>query len=920
MANKIATTYTIQQLMSNQVAVSLKPTDIIGFVVEMPFTSTPNGWGTGSINFIYGDLIGFQTPAEFVDALNGWFNSSFSNHSVYDHTKDALVFGLDAEGYLTLEPRPNLGYQIVKVSAVNGPLSDFPDVKDLTTLLGISAVEKPGVPQCGTVKGDGVDVLFDMQRGEVLEIYYATPTGDELLASITRPDLQDKIAEETQVLQEISNCLISKLIVGTTTQSLLNPDDTETKPTFSPQNGGDTCAVVKFRLIPKSDALTRFYVKDNDVTGSRVVWPAPEQFNLLTLHLPAAFDLPEPEIPTDEFVKFRNRDGDTEHRVELVPTETEGVMATIVTKPDEPLELGQTSAGFGFCLSRDLCFETGKTLQIKVHGMFIQDLEARAFVRDKRRNTLIGEIEGFHVKSRVTLIEEIASQMRSTGLGVTVELNELWFNLIITNETSKNITLEILLPLVLNGYGQTVVETTGTANVEARPKLYGTANYSIGFCIANETQVAVPIGCAGSTPQIIIGPMEDYTGNVMNISVNDVDLGWHPPSQFKELLPPYGISMVPYNDSNDLAIRNGEGKLQVTRAYFVNTGNEYKRVRIGMNDVPPPSTNHTPENATLGYDVQTQWTTFCLAPASSNISCAGATNEAKTAGFWKSWKVWFNGIELKVPVYNTYIDPNGVRQGRDIEGYSLNIVAILEYLGVQVQVGEMNTTFTNHNTFDVRLEFQGFDGDPDDEFNDNDYGRIEIPAEIIGGFDNMNPTVQYGESNGPNPNLTDHFSFCLAAAKRFICTPTKSEWSNDITFDMVNLPNSAGGISVSLEDSGWNVGVNLTQNNTIEKFIQAAIAQMPPVNVEYRISETNPNAINIRYAGMFTGDPGNPETGHFEAQINTFHGFDGPALQDNRDQEWAIGTGAETRVCLTNFFAEPPSVTNCWNQDTQMPA
>lgn len=919
MANKIATTYTIQQLMSNEVAVPLKPTDFIGFVVEMPFTSNPNGWATGSINFVYGDLIGFDTPAQFVEALNGWFNSSFSSYSDYDSVKDALVFGLDTDGYLTVEPRPNLGYTFVKVSALEGPLSDLPNVKDLGDIVGITRAEKDATAQCGTLKGPGIDVLFDMQRGEVMEIYVATATGDELLASITRPDLQNDINEETQVLQEISAALMSKLIISNSTQSLLNPDDTDTKPTFSPWNGGEECMVVKFRLYPNSDATTRFYVKDTDPEGTRVVWPKAERYDMVTFHLPPEFDPVEPEVPVEEFIKFRNRDGETEHRVELIPTDESGVMAVINTKPGEVLELGETAAGFGFCLSRDLCFETGKTLQIKVHGMFLQDLEARAYVREKRRNTLIGEIEGFNVKSRADLVEEIANQMRSTGLGVTVELNELWFNLVITNETSKNITLELLLPMVLTEDGQTVVETTGTANVEARPKLYGTANYSVGFCIANETQVAIPIGCAGSTPQIIIGPMEDYTGNVMNISVNDVDLGWHPPGQFQELLLPYGISMIPYNDSNDLAIRDGEGKLQVTRAYFVNTGSEYKRVRIGMNDVPPPSTNHTPENATLGYDVQTQWTTFCLAPASSNISCVGATNEAKTAGFWKSWKVWFNGIELKVPVYNTYIDPNGIRQGRDIEGYSLNIVEILRRLGVDVQMTEMNTIFKNLNTFDVRLEFQGFDGDPDDEFNDDDYGVIWVPNDISD-LDNLNPTVLYGEEIEGKPEMTDHFSFCLAAAERFICTPTKSEWSSDITFDMVNLPNSSGGISVCLEPDGWNVGVDLTQNNTIEKFIQAVIAQWPPVNIEYRTSFNNPNAINIRYAGMFTGDPGNPETGNFEAQINTFHGFDGPALQDNRGQEWAAGTAAETRVCLTNFFAEPPTVINCWNQDTEMPS
>lgn len=918
MANKIATAYTIQQLMDNQLAVPLKPTDFIGFVVEMPFTSNPNGWATGAFNFPFGDMVGFSNPTEFVGAINDGFNSSFSSHSDYDPAKDAIVFGLDASGYLTVEPRPGLGYQFIKASALEGPLADLPNVKDLGDLIGIERTEREATAQCGTVTGPGVDILFDMQRDEVMEIYIATAAGDELLTSITRPDLQNDINEETQILQEISTALMSKMIFANTTQSLLNPDDTDSKPMFSPWNGGVECMVVKFRLFPKSDAVTRFYVKDDDPTGSRVVWPKAEHYDMLTLHLPPMNDPVEPEVPTDEFVKFRNRDGQTEHRVELIPTETEGVMATIVTKPDEPLELGETAAGFGFCLNRDLCFETGKTLQIKIFGMFSQDGEARAYVREKRRNTLIGEIAGFDSKSRVELVEEIINQMQSTGLEVAVEYNELWFNLIIKNGTTRNITLELLLPMALIEDGQTVVESTGTANVEARQKLYGTANYSISFCIAYDQQVAVPIGCAGSTPQIIIGKFGDYKGNVVNIIVNDTDLGWHPAADFPALLEPLGVRMMPYNSANDLPVIK-DGVMDVDRAYFVNLSNEYKRIRIGLSDIEPIQINHTPENESFGYDAPTMLTSFCLAPAKSSLSCAGATTTASIGGFWKSWKAWFNGIELKVPVYNTYIDPNGIRQGRDIEGYSLNIVAILQYLGVDVNMGEMNTTFTNHNPFDVRLEFQGIDGDPDDEFNDDDFGTIWVPNDI---FDqgNVNPTMYYGEELPGKPEQTDRFSFCLAAAERFVCTPTATEWSQDITFDMVNLPNSSGSISVCLEDSGWNVGVDLTTNNTIEKFIQNVIDQWPPVTLEYRISESNPNAINIRYVGAFTGDPGNVETDSFEARPSVFHGFDGPALQDNRNQEWAIGTAAETRVCLSNFFAEPPTIINCWNLNTEMPS
>lgn len=148
---------------------------------------------------------------------------------------------------------------------------------------------------------------------------------------------------------------------------------------------------------------------------------------------------------------------------------------------------------------------------------------------------------------------------------------------------------------------------------------------------------------------------------------------------------------------------------------------------------------------------------------------------------------------------------------------------------------------------------------------------------------------------------------CLANP---VCVPTTSEWSNDITYSDVYLPNGAGNISVlPLGDaSSLNLGVSLTTNTNIFSFFDDLSQQISSDRLfalESRVSPNNPDAAQIRLSGL--SDFREP---HVFQDISVSKWPDGP-LQDNRAYEWAQGTMAETELNLINFFAEIPEFGSC---------
>lgn len=153
------------------------------------------------------------------------------------------------------------------------------------------------------------------------------------------------------------------------------------------------------------------------------------------------------------------------------------------------------------------------------------------------------------------------------------------------------------------------------------------------------------------------------------------------------------------------------------------------------------------------------------------------------------------------------------------------------------------------------------------------------------------------------------------------CVLMPSEWSNDIVWEDVYLPNSYGYINIRFGgNASWNNTIDLSSNN-IHLFIDNFIAGLgwgAPVEVESRVSPNNPNAVQIRYLGMYIGDPADPVVGNFTESPWTFSQWQDGALIDRRNDPDAVGTAAETELNLANLFESPPTVVHCYNLDTEV--
>ena len=137
-----------------------------------------------------------------------------------------------------------------------------------------------------------------------------------------------------------------------------------------------------------------------------------------------------------------------------------------------------------------------------------------------------------------------------------------------------------------------------------------------------------------------------------------------------------------------------------------------------------------------------------------------------------------------------------------------------------------------------------------------------------------------------------------------------SNWSRDITFDDINLPNSAGKISVFPLGAGISLAAAV-QPDLYSFFNQISqqIGQWNGFGLEYRESPTNPNAVNIKLVGLTVPpDVGaEPEAVPDPVIIERWE----QPLRDNRNLPWAQGTSAETQLNLINFFDEDPLIVAC---------
>ncbi len=203
----------------------------------------------------------------------------------------------------------------------------------------------------------------------------------------------------------------------------------------------------------------------------------------------------------------------------------------------------------------------------------------------------------------------------------------------------------------------------------------------------------------------------------------------------------------------------------------------------------------------------------------------------------------------------------------------VEITQIYQYVGCLTAFSENGTTQVLTANSEVQLA--------EDEYS----GRL-IQRKLL-----------LSDDNGDNGNGSDEFA----------CVPQASEWSNPITWEMVNYPNSNGWLGILLDASGSpNFAVRLTNINNIEQFMYALTKQIR--EIEYKI--VNGSAI-IRYKpyGMQPShDRPIPEVFTFSKRGKFF-------VYDKTN----IGSNAETTICLADAFADVPKTVTCSNEHEIIP-
>jgi hypothetical protein len=148
-----------------------------------------------------------------------------------------------------------------------------------------------------------------------------------------------------------------------------------------------------------------------------------------------------------------------------------------------------------------------------------------------------------------------------------------------------------------------------------------------------EPPIEIPLGCEGSVDHITVGVITD--GGLIEVYLNDVLLEVETNFFFRiggaaEKLRMHGIDVTALTAQGLPALDHGGGRYyEAEQAAFSNTTSNYQKIRIKTIDANAVDQNHTPENESFDSESEPNTTTFCLAPQSGGISCAGATNSFK---------------------------------------------------------------------------------------------------------------------------------------------------------------------------------------------------------------------------------------------------------------------------------------------------
>ena len=113
-----------------------------------------------------------------------------------------------------------------------------------------------------------------------------------------------------------------------------------------------------------------------------------------------------------------------------------------------------------------------------------------------------------------------------------------------------------------------------------------------------------------------MGRISDH--GIIEIFVNGQGLGLSRPYRYGTVntLLGMGIEMIPLDaNGNVLTVESLLINDLAERAHFINHTNQYKQIQIVLGDASQVENNYTPENQSFNYDLATQITTFCLAPA-----------------------------------------------------------------------------------------------------------------------------------------------------------------------------------------------------------------------------------------------------------------------------------------------------------------
>lgn len=143
------------------------------------------------------------------------------------------------------------------------------------------------------------------------------------------------------------------------------------------------------------------------------------------------------------------------------------------------------------------------------------------------------------------------------------------------------------------------------------------------------------------------------------------------------------------------------------------------------------------------------------------------------------------------------------------------------------------------------------------------------------------------------------------------CYNAPSEWSKDITLDMIYLPSSVNRIGVILgnEDLGGNWNSYISFDNVTNGLEAFQFLKTNGVATPLDVREGSiPGSAQIRILPQYQS------IGRYLDQTpkDTVYPFNEVGLlEDNRDDPNRVGSNAETLLYLPNLFAEPPVVRYC---------